>query len=50
MIRWPLVGNDSQEGQIGLVAKMLFVVDHKGELDAALLSRRITYSKEVESE
>lgn len=32
------------------VAGMLFAVDHKGEVDAALLSRRITYSKEMQSE
>jgi len=52
MIRWALVGNETQEDQIVLVtcvAGMLFTVDHKGEVDAALLSGRITYSKKMPS-
>lgn len=50
MARWSLVGNETQEDQTVLVTcvvGMLFAVDHKGEVDAALSSGRIPSSKEM---
>lgn len=48
MFRWPLVGNGNREDYwivpVTRVAGMCFAVDHKGEVDAALLPGRIMCS------